>query len=69
MNLLRFRPITKTVRVGGRKVKVTISDNQVVQHVEDNEQLHATAKPPPIGAKTKFQPDQNTGLWVPLEER
>lgn len=70
MNLLRFRPVNRTLRVegpqGARKVKITISDNQVVQHVEDDEVQHATAKPLAIGSKIKFQPDMNTGLWVPL---
>lgn len=69
MNLARFRPVTRTVKLhDGRKVKVTISDNQRVQHVEDGDVQHATAIPAKIGVKSRFQPDANTGLWVPLNE-
>ena len=66
MNLLRYRAVDRTVRVGGRKVKVSISDNQIVQHVEDGDVLHATVRPAPIGVRTSFQADLDTGLWVPL---
>ena len=73
MNLLRFplRETHRTVKVDGRhgtrKVKVRISDNQVVQHVEDTDVQHATVCPDTIGVRKTFRTDQNTGLWLPLE--
>lgn len=68
MNLLRYRPIKRTVKVNGRRVEVRISENQIVQEVEDNDVQHATARPLTIGVTQKFQPDLDTGIWVPFEK-
>jgi hypothetical protein len=51
--LLRFRPVTRTVRLdlpngGHRLVKVTTNDARDVQHVEDGDVLHGTARPAPL---------------------
>ncbi len=80
MNLLRFRPVSKTLRLelpdgSTRPVKVTVNDAHTTQHVEDGEVVHGTAKPPPLRivvrkghepiAREEYKL-RECGLWAPV---
>lgn len=69
MNLLRFRPVTRTVRLelpdgSSRAVKVTTNDAGDVQHVEDNGIIHGTARPEPVAIQMRVPSRQRRGLLL-----
>ena len=81
MNLLRFRPSSRTLRLelpdgSMRAVKVTVNDAHDVQQVEDGDVLHGTARPAPVALKIRatgmpkmrqaFRREFDTGLWAPV---
>ncbi len=80
MNLLRFRPTTRTERLllpdgSTRRVKVTTSDAFDYQQVEDGDHLHAHTRPAAVavfvrkGREPKVKrlfAHGETGLWAPV---
>lgn len=70
MNLLRWRPSTRTVHLelpdGSRKpVKVMTNDAHDVQHVEDWEgRIHGTGRPAPVAITVHTGPVQRRPLLL-----
>jgi hypothetical protein len=69
VNLLRFRPTTRTVRLelpdgSSRPVKVTTNDAGDVQHVEDGDVMHGTARPAPVRIEMRVPSRQRRGLLL-----
>lgn len=69
MNLLKFRPTTRDVRLdlpggGHRLVKVTTNDAGTTQHVEDGDRLHGTGRPPAVVVKLRRPSAQRRGLLL-----
>lgn len=69
MNLLRFRPVVRDVRLdlpnGDHKmVKVTTNDAGTIQHVEDGDCLHGTGRPPAVVVKMRQPSSQRRGLLL-----
>jgi hypothetical protein len=67
--LLRFRPTTRTVRLelpdgSVRTVKVTTNDAHDVQHVEDGDVMHGTARPAPVHITVRRPAKQRRGALL-----
>lgn len=69
MHLLRWRPLTKTVKLelpdgSTRNVKVTENDIATTQHVEDGDVVHGTGRPIAIGIVCKTRAERRAPLAV-----
>jgi hypothetical protein len=69
MNLLKFRPVVRDVRLelpdGSHKlVKVSTNDAGTIQHVEDGDRQHATARPPGVRLFGRTPSKQRRGLLL-----
>lgn len=69
MNLLTFRPTTRTVRLelpdgSSRPVKVTTNDAGDVQHVDDDGVVHGTARPAPVVVRVRQPSRQRRGMLL-----
>lgn len=69
VQLLRWRPITKTVSLdlpdgSTRKIKVTQNDMGTTQHVEDGDQLHGTGRVISLAIKVRQPSPQRRGVLL-----
>jgi hypothetical protein len=69
VNLLRFREVTRTVRLdlpdgSSRAVKVTTNDAGDVQHVVDGDVVHATGRPAPVRMTINRPAPQRRGMLL-----